>query len=162
MGAISIVLLWGTVPAQAQLNVIRRARQLKTEQEDRRTNLESQAEELTGGDSSSSTDSSSSAGTSRTSNRSQPVSSQPTEAATDTRSTRPAVPVTGSQPQSTVPTSSAGQAIADPIDPQAQFETSVARWHVTHNVCTRSWSSEEFSRLFPRIDRDLAAETCDR
>ncbi|MEO0802395.1 MAG: hypothetical protein AAFY57_08990 [Cyanobacteria bacterium J06642_2] len=155
--AIAVLLAVGGLPARAQLNVIRRAREVKLEQEERRTNLENQAEEITENDSSNTSEPSSAGGNSQTRSP-QPTESEDTAPPPTAPVTPPNIDTTDAQ---TAPKPSEPVAV-DPIDAQEQYETSVARWHVTHNVCTRSWSANEFSRVFSRIDGELESATCSR
>ncbi|MEO0853194.1 MAG: hypothetical protein AAFY15_06790 [Cyanobacteria bacterium J06648_11] len=160
-GAIALLLVFQAFPARAQLNVIRRARQLKTEQEERRTNLEQQAEDITEGGSSS-TPSRSSPGDTATTGRSQPPTSG-SESSRPDPVTPPAPVTTGTQPQQgTSPSIPATVDTVAELSPEEQYEKSLASWHVSRNVCTRSWTADEFNRIFARIDRDLEVEVCDR
>lgn len=159
--AMALVLACHAFPARAQLNVIRRARQLRVEQEERRDNLERQSEDLTESGSSS-TPSRSTTGGTPTTRRSQPSSIE----SESSRSTpvAPPAPVTRTQPQPRGTATSTSETVdtLPELSPEEQYEKSLASWHVSENVCTRRWTVDEFNRIFARIDRELEMEVCDR
>ncbi|MEO1134071.1 MAG: hypothetical protein AAFX40_15385, partial [Cyanobacteria bacterium J06639_1] len=120
LSAIALLSVGRVQPASAQLNVIRRARQLRTEQEERRTGLEQQAEDLTG--SGSSTPSRPSGSTSGA-RRSQPVA--PRETVTRQTPTIPVSPpgsTTGTQPAA----SEIGSDAVPGLTPEEQYDKSLA------------------------------------
>ncbi len=157
--------------AREAVDTINRAREAAEQEEVLREDREPEVEEAateaesstsgTGSSPSSGTGSSQSSGTGST--QSSGTGSSGSEGSSGAIDQTAPATGTGSTPNSAPaapPQASGSRSPATPEEPIEISAEMIAEWHIRHNVCPGHWTPEEFTELFPLIDRNRVQEIC--